>query len=272
MDHLSPKICYFVNETVTNKYQIIVILCKSADDSYRLVNLLQHKVNTQGHYRAHSQWLQNGSFSSTGEQTTPKAKHRLGYTRSEVVSTPKLSRKLSWGRRSGRKVGESWTPPPSKELNKHGLNNRVMDTSQEEATAQEPIYVNDFIPQISRGASNDVQRRRRISVISAKQLSTKIPDDTSQSLSNDYAVLDNEPVSNPRPLSRHHNPETHRLSQQVTHTRQPSQDCRFSFVSYNTGAVHHVTEQEMTSVVMRGKRKPLCKYNLQEVCDGDLVH
>lgn len=96
VEHLSPKICYFANETVTNRYQISVILCKSADDSYKLVNLLQHKIDSQGYYRAHSHWLQNGKFSNPDKQLSPKTKRKT-IASVEMVSSPKQGAKFGWG-------------------------------------------------------------------------------------------------------------------------------------------------------------------------------
>jgi len=103
---VSPKICYFANETVSSKYQVIVLLCKTADDSFRIVNLIKQKVKTQGYYKAHSQWLQKGTFSSDNEQTTPQSKRRT-LASVEVVSSPKEYKKYAWGLRQSPSINSS---------------------------------------------------------------------------------------------------------------------------------------------------------------------
>ncbi|XP_067932222.1 uncharacterized protein [Watersipora subatra] len=117
VDSLSPKICYFANETVTNRYQILVVLCKSADDSFKLVNVLKHKINSQGYYRAHSRWLQNGSFSEVQEKLTPKTKHKT--IASVEVASPKLGAKFGWSSSHSRSLPQA--PPTPESLRSVGF-------------------------------------------------------------------------------------------------------------------------------------------------------
>lgn len=116
VDDLSPKICYFANETVTDRYQIIAILCKTADASFKLVSSLQQRLDSQGYYRSHSQWLKNGSFSNAQEEVTPKSKHKT-IASVEIVSSPKQSTKFGWGVSQSRTLPQVPSTPDSVRAN-----------------------------------------------------------------------------------------------------------------------------------------------------------
>lgn len=38
VDQQSPRICYFVNEMLNNRFQVLAFLCKTVEDSHKLVN------------------------------------------------------------------------------------------------------------------------------------------------------------------------------------------------------------------------------------------
>lgn len=73
VDLQSPKICYFVNETVNNRYQVLAFLCKSAADSQKLVNNCPSQNKTSQRYhnskqRLGAQATQYYSYSTTDEE------------------------------------------------------------------------------------------------------------------------------------------------------------------------------------------------------------
>lgn len=50
IDSESPKICYFVNESINNQYQVLVFLCKSNEDALKLVSNCPSRSRTLGLY------------------------------------------------------------------------------------------------------------------------------------------------------------------------------------------------------------------------------
>ena len=63
VDQQSPRICYFVNETINNRYQVLAFLCKSVEDSHKLVNNCPSQSRT-------SQWYHNSKHQQGAQTTT----------------------------------------------------------------------------------------------------------------------------------------------------------------------------------------------------------
>lgn len=172
VDHMSPKICYFANETITNKYQVVALLCKSSEDSHKLMSILQHKLNSQGHYRAHSQWLRNGNFVHE-EPTTPKLKHKT-IASVEIVESPKLATRFAWGvPRHSSSLPQAPATPSSIRSRREDLDSTLdYDESEDDNDFHDYVPINDIRgPQLSppvikqthqRFSSIESQKRRQI--------------------------------------------------------------------------------------------------------------
>jgi len=88
IDELSPKICYFVNQLVGGFYQVLTFLCKTAEDSRKLVNACQYRMNSLGAYKAHSQWLDgDASLIANTKSLSPNTAKRKSFSLSPKLRT-----------------------------------------------------------------------------------------------------------------------------------------------------------------------------------------
>ena len=121
---------------------MVALLCKSSEDSHKLMTILQHKLNSQGHYRAHSEWLRNGSFRNTG-QTTPKTKHKT-MASVAIVESPKLVTRFAWGLpRQAASLPQTTATPSSIRSSRRGDLDSTFDYDESEAEDDED---HDYVP------------------------------------------------------------------------------------------------------------------------------
>lgn len=228
-----------------------MILCKSADDSFKLVNLLRHKINSQGHYKAQGEWLQNGKFNIAGEQMTPSTKHKT-IASVEIANSPKGGTKYAWGVRQSHSLPQAPAMQVQPYRDIYTFNDTSLQSTDTSKTYQ-PNYADD-------------QPCRRLSV-------TEHFSPVSNSKNVSDAVVAKSRTNSETVLTDNNHVSSHDTSSMKTRTAEPLYDIprvqgrpagRYSQISkYGDG---YLIDEQV--VVMRAKRDVDRRKSIGELKSG----